>query len=186
MSPSCIAALIAALFGNFSQNPPALAQVTTPARASTSGAASAEVAQPSLEQQVLMNLRQEQIGATTLVDLGLPDDYLRRVAGRILRGSFEDNFRIVVADAEHAKASDDRNGVARNAGARTASAPSSGSGAAPIAAMNSGETPGTESAPRQSLIADLHAIYWAIGVVLVAGLALLVLRRGKRRGVRAR
>jgi hypothetical protein len=187
MSPPCIAALIAALLGSLSQNSPALAPVTTTPRASTSGSVSTEVAQPSLEEQVLTNLRQEKIGTATLVDLGLPDDYLRRVAGRIVRGSFEDNFRIVVADAEDAKASDDRGGVARNAGARAASASSSSSGAAPIAATNSGETAGTESAPRRSVIADLPAIYWTIGGVLVAGLALLVvLRRGKRRGVRAR
>ncbi len=187
MSPSCIAALIAALLGSLSQNSPALAQVTTPARASTSGPASAEVAEPSLEEQVLTNLRQEKIGTATLVDLGLPDDYLRRVAGRIVRGSFEDNFRIVVADAEDAKASGDRGGVARNAGARAASASSSTAGAAPIAATNSGEAAASESTPRRSVIADSHAIFWTIGGVLVAGLALLVcLRRGKRRGARAR
>ena len=58
--------------------------------------------QPSPEDEVLANLRAQKIGSATLADLGLPEDYLRRVAGRILRASFEESFRVVVADEKSA------------------------------------------------------------------------------------
>src|SRR6516164_2938003 len=48
--------------------------------------------------EVLRNLKAQPIGTATLDDLGVPDEYLQRVAGRILRSSFEQSFRVVVAD----------------------------------------------------------------------------------------
>lgn len=43
-------------------------------------------------------MRAQKIGAATLADLGMPEAFLRRVAGRILQLSFQENFRLVVAD----------------------------------------------------------------------------------------
>jgi hypothetical protein len=50
------------------------------------------------EAQVLANMRAQKIGAATLADLGLPEAFLRRVAGRVLQLSFQENFRLVFAD----------------------------------------------------------------------------------------
>jgi hypothetical protein len=51
-----------------------------------------------MQDQVLNNLRQSPVGGHTLEALQLPEDYLRRVADRILRSSFEQQFRVVVPD----------------------------------------------------------------------------------------
>jgi hypothetical protein len=68
--------------------------------------------------EVVHNLKAEPVGTATLDDLGMPEEYLQRVAGRILRGSFEQSFRVVVADETPA-------------GARDRSAESAGTPAAP-------------------------------------------------------
>jgi hypothetical protein len=60
--------------------------------------------------EVVRNLKQQPIGTATLDDLGLSDEYLERVAGRILRTSFEQNFRVVVADEKPASAPSDVHG----------------------------------------------------------------------------
>ncbi len=48
--------------------------------------------------EVLANIRAERIGAHTVADLNAPDTFLRRVADRIIRESFEGRFRVVVAN----------------------------------------------------------------------------------------
>lgn len=53
----------------------------------------------SAEAQVLSNVRSQPVGPATVADLHLPEAFLRRVANRILQLSFQENFRIVVADA---------------------------------------------------------------------------------------
>lgn len=45
----------------------------------------------------MANVRAQQLGSGTVDDLALPEDLLRRLSDRILRRSFEDTFRIVVA-----------------------------------------------------------------------------------------
>lgn len=58
----------------------------------------------SVEDEVLGNLRAQPIGgggaepAHTVADLALPEPFLRRVAGRVIRSSYEEHFRAVVAD----------------------------------------------------------------------------------------
>ncbi len=47
--------------------------------------------------EVVANIQAQTLGAGTVADLALPDDFLRRMADRILRQSFEERFRIVVA-----------------------------------------------------------------------------------------
>jgi hypothetical protein len=54
--------------------------------------------QVSVEDEVLANVKAQQIGPATVADLALPDDFLRRVADRVIRSSFEDRYRIVVPD----------------------------------------------------------------------------------------
>lgn len=52
------------------------------------------------EDEVLANLRNQRIGRTqTVADLNLPESFLRREADRIIRGSFEERYRVVVKDA---------------------------------------------------------------------------------------
>jgi hypothetical protein len=59
---------------------------------------SAPASQPSIEDEVLANLHGLAVGERTLDDWNLPDEYLRRVADRIIRASYERNFRRVVRD----------------------------------------------------------------------------------------
>lgn len=54
----------------------------------------------SIEDEVLGNIRAQTIGPATVADLALPEDFLRRVADRIVRSSYEERFRIVV-DEKH-------------------------------------------------------------------------------------
>lgn len=58
----------------------------------------AQTSQPTMQDQVLNNLRQSPVGSHSLDALQLPEDYLRRVADRILRSSYEQQFRVVVPD----------------------------------------------------------------------------------------
>ncbi len=61
----------------------------------------AQTSQPSIQDQILNNLRSAPVGRHTLGDLNLPEDYLRRVGDRILRNSYEQQFRVVVPDGSN-------------------------------------------------------------------------------------
>jgi len=52
---------------------------------------------PSQLEEVMANVQSQPLGAGRVADLGLPEDLLRRLSDRILRRSFEEQFRIVVA-----------------------------------------------------------------------------------------
>lgn len=52
----------------------------------------------SVQDEVLANIRRQPVGNHTIDDFNLPEDFLRRMADRIICTSFEDRFRIVVAD----------------------------------------------------------------------------------------
>ena len=54
-------------------------------------------AQRTQLEEVVANVQAQPLGSGTVADLALPEDLLRRLSDRILRRSFEDNFRIVVA-----------------------------------------------------------------------------------------
>jgi len=49
---------------------------------------------------VLANLRAEPCGAGTVADLCLPEPFLRRVADRVLRASYVERFRVIIADGQ--------------------------------------------------------------------------------------
>jgi hypothetical protein len=49
--------------------------------------------------EVLGNVRAQPLGPATVGDLALPEPFLRRYADRILRGAYEDQFRVVVDDS---------------------------------------------------------------------------------------
>ncbi|MCY2959487.1 MAG: hypothetical protein NTY35_04915 [Planctomycetota bacterium] len=53
--------------------------------------------QRSQLEEVMSNVQAQPLGSGTVADLALPEDLLRRLSDRILRSSFEDAFRIVVA-----------------------------------------------------------------------------------------
>lgn len=53
---------------------------------------------PTVQQEVLGNIRGQPIGPATVADLALPEPFLRRFADRVTLQSFEENFRVVVAD----------------------------------------------------------------------------------------
>jgi hypothetical protein len=52
----------------------------------------------SVEDEVLGNILRQAIGRHSVADLNLPEAFLRREADRIIRSSFEDQYRIVVRD----------------------------------------------------------------------------------------
>lgn len=54
-------------------------------------------AQRSQLEEVMSNVQAQPLGSGTVADLALPEDLLRRLSDRILRRSYEDHFRIVVA-----------------------------------------------------------------------------------------
>ncbi|MBI5866050.1 MAG: hypothetical protein HZB38_16400 [Planctomycetes bacterium] len=60
----------------------------------------APASQPSIEDEVLANLRSISVGDHTLGDWNMPEPFLRRVGDRIVHGYFERNFRRVVRE-EH-------------------------------------------------------------------------------------
>lgn len=47
-------------------------------------------------EEILANIRSQPVGALTVAEYDLPEEFLRRAADRILISSFEDEFRIVV------------------------------------------------------------------------------------------
>ena len=53
-----------------------------------------------LEAEVRDNILNQRLGDGPVADLALPDEFLRRVADRIVRSSYEERYRIVVKDAE--------------------------------------------------------------------------------------
>lgn len=57
-----------------------------------------ETPQISIEEEVLANVKSQPIGPATVDDLNLPGPFLRRVASRAIRSSFEERYRIVVPD----------------------------------------------------------------------------------------
>ena len=48
-------------------------------------------------EEVVANVQAQSLGSGTVGDLAIPEDLLRRLADRILRRSYEDQFRVVVA-----------------------------------------------------------------------------------------
>jgi hypothetical protein len=63
--------------------------------------AAPQVPTPSqIEGEVIENVKRQPLGDGTVDDLALPADFVRRVADRIVRASFEERYRIIVHDAE--------------------------------------------------------------------------------------
>lgn len=61
----------------------------------------------SVEDEVLRNIKDQPLGSGTVADLGLPDEFLKRVSDRVIRASFEERYRIVVPDQPPASAMPD-------------------------------------------------------------------------------
>jgi hypothetical protein len=53
----------------------------------------------AIEREVLDNVRGQAIGLHCVEDLSLPEPFLRRVADRAIRASYEQRYRIVVPDS---------------------------------------------------------------------------------------
>jgi hypothetical protein len=51
-----------------------------------------------IEQEVFENVQHQPLGDGTVEDLALPAEFVRRVADRIVRASYEERYRIVVRD----------------------------------------------------------------------------------------
>ena len=57
----------------------------------------------AIEQEVVENVKHQPLGLGTVEDLAMPEDFLRRVADRIVRSSYEERYRIVVKDGPRAE-----------------------------------------------------------------------------------
>jgi hypothetical protein len=134
--------------------------------APASGARDDRAAASPLEAEVVANIKERDIGTAKVADLDLPDDYLHRVAGRILRASFEQSFRVVVQDAAASDAS-----TADARGMNTRSTDSS-----PDRSQSAGATDPQKSTPS-----------WLLFIVPAAlAIVLFVAARSKKRRARAR
>lgn len=69
----------------------------------------------SIEDEVLENIRRQAAGLGTVEDLNLPLAFLRRVADRVIRRSFEERYRAVVAPAGEGTKRDDDSHAAPDA-----------------------------------------------------------------------
>jgi hypothetical protein len=56
----------------------------------------------AIEQEVLDNVKHQPVGDGTVDDLALPEAFLRRVADRVVRTSYEERYRIIVKDGTEA------------------------------------------------------------------------------------
>jgi hypothetical protein len=180
------------------------APTTSPpcAQIAPSGAGSAVPATPgSLEEEVVANLKQQKIGSATLADLDLPEEYLKRVAGRILRASFEENFRIVVPDVPSADAESDTNKKSDMSGKSDTNAKSATNARSAVGANSqasvqppqppSTSPPGSDSAsvarePGRSSAAGFAAMTSVLWICGALGVCLLAIFLGLRRMLRGR
>lgn len=58
----------------------------------------------AIEREVLDNVKHQPLGTGTVEDLAMPEDFLRRLADRVIRTSYEERYRIVVKDEAPARA----------------------------------------------------------------------------------
>lgn len=116
---------------------------------------------PTVQQEVLGNIRGQPVGLATVADLALPEPFLRRYADRIVLQSFEENFRVVIADEPESTSTPDAPPDAPKEGPDAAQAPAGG------------------DAPKREPVVDTGGS-WRIGLAVI-GLALaaavFVLRR---------
>ena len=62
----------------------------------------------AIEREVLDNVKHQALGTGTVEDLAMPDAYLRRIADRVIRASYEERYRIVVKEEAPAPATTPR------------------------------------------------------------------------------
>lgn len=122
---------------------------------------------PSVMEEVLGNIRAQPIGPATVADLALPEPFLRRFADRVILQSFEDNFRVIIADEPDPEHEHDEEKEEGPAPSTTASVP----GTAPRPEEPAGTQPGAGFAAGPTL----RILLGAVGLVLL--LAVIVLRR---------
>lgn len=134
----------------------------------------AEDAPPSVQLEVLNNIRGQAVGPVTVAELALPEPFLKRFADRIILASFEDNFRQIVRDEpdEHdpAKAENaPKDGVAPPSTTPPPAATPKSPANAPASSPPGG------SAPSESGMNALQIGLAVVGIAAIVGL--LALRR---------
>ncbi|MBI5362327.1 MAG: hypothetical protein HZA53_04050 [Planctomycetes bacterium] len=123
---------------------------------------------PSVMDEVLANIRAQPVGPATVADLALPEPFLRRFADRVILQSFEDNFRVIIADEPDPKHEHDAPKEGPDPSTRTS---------APPAQEPSSKGAGPTSAPG---FASGKTVRIALGVVgLVLAIAVFLIRRRK-------
>lgn len=116
----------------------------------------------SIEQEVLDNILRQPLGDTTMESLDLPQPFLRRAAGRIIRSSYQHRYHVVAADGQPPFPG---NGATLKP--PNGSSPSSGSTTA---------TDHDQSRPSSNTLLYLIGLGILIGTAAVA----VALRRGRR------
>lgn len=120
----------------------------------------------AIEDEVLENLRGQELGPAAVRDLKLPEPFLRRVADRVIRTTFRERYRVVVAQTNPpvpAVRSDATGGTAE------------------------GNTVGPSTLPPTELVLDNRVnaatwLAWGAGgfVIGLAAVYVVLLRRGRR------
>jgi len=128
----------------------------------------------AVEQEVLDNILQQPVGDTTLESLDLPLPFLRRVAGRIIRSSYQHRYHVVVEDTHSASAGDD-------------GSPNSANGLAPPGGpatdMNREQSSLNSSKPSrydEPSLARTWLYLLGSGIVIGTTVGVVILRRGRR------
>lgn len=120
----------------------------------------------AIEDEVLENLRGQELGPATVRDLKLPEPFLRRVADRVIRTTFRERYRVVIAQP---------NLPAQGAQSAPAGESTGFSAIGQAAGSNEVETSGDRASVGSRLA-------WIVGGFVV-GLAVVyvsLLRRGRR------
>lgn len=120
----------------------------------------------AVEDEVLENLRGQELGPAAVRDLKLPEPFLRRVADRVIRTSFRERYRVVIAQPNAAVPVGRSDAIGGSA---------TGNPVVP------GVLPVTERAKDDRAIAANWLAWGAVGYVMgLAVLYVLLWRRGRR------
>lgn len=147
-----------------------------PAGEPPQSAPSAE-AEVAIEADVIENILTQPLGTGTVADLALPDDFLARVADRIVRTSYAERYRVVVPDAvveEARKKFEEEQRLADEAADGTA-------GTDPAASSVPGAVPPPGAPPAEPEGRGFAALAFSLLALALFGVVALIVVRSSRR-----
>lgn len=139
---------------------------TAPGQSGAAADSDAPKVSTAIEDEVLENLRGQELGPAMVRDLKLPEPFLRRVADRVIRTTFRERYRMVIVQPS----------LSATAGRRDSRGGSTGAGAVGSSAIPAAERASDDRSSVGSRLA------WGAGgfVVVLAAVYIALLRRGRR------